>query len=343
MDWKKLALGALLGGSMVLSGCGDDGGEDPMGTTDAGMVQADSGVMLPGDAIDCGADNADCFYVANTLGVPSETDDFVEGFNLDGRIDTEPGGQCGNASPADFTAPDGREGIDNALAGILGALSAAVGDVSAQIDEAIDGGSVILLMETDGLDNENDDSLTLNMYLGELPCDDTCADTGNCIQAGKTFDINDDSFMAGTQNPVISVNATATALANGTQIGGGPTNIGLNLPISDDLNLNLNIREANLRFDRAEDGASLSNGIIGGSLAREELREAIIAIPDLGSLAGLAEMVLNSYTDMPPIVEGDCTSISVGVSFGAVNAVRGEIQADNACGDEGGEGGGGEE
>lgn len=335
MDWKKLALGALLGGSMVLGGCGDDDGPAP--ATDGGMVMTDGGtMMLDGDDIDCGTENANCFYVANALGVPSQDDDRVDGFNLDGRIDTEQGGQCMNQSPADFIAPDGREGIDNSLAGILTAVSAAVGDITDQIDEAIGGGSVILLLETDGLDNENDDDVTLNMYLGALECDDMCADEGNCIQAGKTFDINDDSFMAGSQTPLISVGATATALASGTQIGGGPTNIGLNLPISEELNLNLNIRSANVRFDRNEAGNSLENGVIGGSLNADELRTAIMAIPEAMEFAALIETVLSTYTDLPPIEDGECTAISVGITFGAVNAVRGEVQADDACGMTGG-------
>ena len=46
MDWKKLALGALLGGSMVLGGCGDDDGPAP--ATDGGMVMTDGGTMMLG-------------------------------------------------------------------------------------------------------------------------------------------------------------------------------------------------------------------------------------------------------------------------------------------------------
>ena len=314
MDWKNLAWGALLSSSLVFAGCGDDDGVDP--GTDAGM-DMDGGGAEPMD-LDCGGD--DCFFVADDLVIPTEDPPgVVNGFDLDGRVSDDTDAE-GCFQP-DFTSPDGTMGVDNQLATLAPTLEGALGsDLDATIAEALGDGSIIILMELDGAETTEDDSVTLNLYLGELTADDTCAMDAEpmCITAGKTFDINGDSVDA-SGNALISVPATITG---GTLMAEVDT-LELNIPFDEGTNIELTIRNATVRADVGSD--TLENGLIGGQLNIEELITTVMAVGGEDIPVGLVRSTFETVADLDADADGVCQAVSVGIEFGAVGATKGDV------------------
>jgi len=117
---KSIRTLAVLAGLAALCACGDGGTTTPDGNTDA--------------CTNCGA-AYEASFVVSKLQIGT-TD---QGFNLDGE-DT----QCTDGS----CIPDGRNGVDNRLSGILGDVKNAIGgdfDANTSIAEQIDGGDMLVL------------------------------------------------------------------------------------------------------------------------------------------------------------------------------------------------------
>lgn len=301
MNAKKLACGALLAGALIGAGCGgdDDGGD---GST-PGMTY---------------------FYVISELDVgraAMDNPDVVPGFNLDGRVsdDTDAEG----CYQLDYTSPppDNEMGVDNQLGPILSSLGGAI-DITGTIAENIADGSLLILAEVEDVNStQNDNTVTVNLYLGEVPAGamimvDTA--TGR-LQSGQTFDIDPLSLRA-DMTPLISVGGRIT---NG-RLSAGPVDITLNLPVMDTM-LALNIRKAQLRFNITE--TTLTGGIIGGELDIEETITAVSGL-SMDVPADLVRSVLEAQADLaydPTMMV--CNAVSVGLVFNAVGAVRGQVAA----------------
>ena len=114
-------------------------------------------------------------------------DGSVVGLNLDDRVDDMPAPETCNK--VDFTDPNGVPGIDNQLSLFGPTLSLFGGDPAALIQGAINEGSLLILLEFEGIDSfDNDDDVTVRLHFGEGP-----TDVGNdgLLVPGQSFDIKE--------------------------------------------------------------------------------------------------------------------------------------------------------
>ncbi|MBX3248552.1 MAG: hypothetical protein KF901_15350 [Myxococcales bacterium] len=311
MNWKKLAWSAVFSTGLVFGiGCGDD---DSPGT-DGGTG---SDTALPPEPLSCG----DCFYVVDTLGIPEEDPaGVVRGFNLDGRISDETDAE--SCFQLDFTHPDGTPGIDNQLAALAPSLVALAGDLDAQIAEALADGTIIVLVELEGVETTADSNVTVNLYLGQTVDGNPPMLTGGRPAPGQTFNIDADSVDAGG-NPIITVGGART---QGRVVRAGPlANFPIVIPFDGATNLELNIRSAQLQATINADN-TLSAGMIGGGLDIDELA----ALGEgLGVGADTVRTLLSGLADLNhDPATGDCGAISVGIDFTAVAATKGTVVSD---------------
>ncbi len=105
-----------------------------------------------------------------------------------------------NANEADAIALDidGDGDPENALGGLLGALSGFVGDIPAVVQEQVNTGGIILLANLKATDLTAADGVGLYVYLGNNPFPAPCAsdkdtECGLHLQGDATFEISPDS------------------------------------------------------------------------------------------------------------------------------------------------------
>ena len=314
MDWKKLALGVLLGSTLAVTGCGDDDGGTDGGGTDATTDSGGGGTPLPGECAD-----GECIFVVNELAIPDVTVmggvETTQGFNIDGRVSDDTDAQ-GCFQP-DFTSPDGREGIDNQLATLKPTLAGFIGDLDMTISDALADGSVILLMELTGAESTDDSDVGLNLYLGEVPGGGAPMLADGKIAAGQTFDINPASVDS-SGNPLVSVPASTV----GGRVTAGPLDLPLTLAVDASTSITLNIRNASVQATVGD--GTLTDGIIGGELNIDEL-VAIATGLGGGVDEGTIRTVLEPIADLNPNGDMVCQSVSVGLTFAGVDAIKGAI------------------
>lgn len=317
MNWKKLAWSAVFSTGLVFGiGCGDD---DSPGTD--GGTGSDSAVTP--EPLSCG----DCFYVVDTLGIPPvDPVGVTRGFNLDGRVSDETDAE--SCFAPDFTHPDGTPGIDNQLAELAPTLASFAGDLDEQIADALADGTIIVLMELNGVATTADTNVTVNLYLGETvdgnPPMLVDAATDRRPAPGQTFNIDADSVDA-SGNPRITVSGART---EGRVVRAGPlANFPIVIPIDETTSINLNIRSAQLQATINADN-TLSAGMIGGGLRISELVETVRAIGG-GIDEGTIRTVLGGVADLEyDAATGECGAVSVGIDFTAVAATKGTVVSD---------------
>lgn len=288
MDWKKLAwCAALSGASMSLIACGGD----------------DDG---PGEMMD----PVTRTYVVSTISIPSTSQTYGDpapGFNLDG-MDTmgDPNAESCVDRVADYTSQTdpGEAGVDNALGGLVETLAGFVGDLDMTIAEQITEGSILVMMEVRDINSyTNDSSVQVQLYLGSVPGGGAPMISGSTLAPGQMFDAE----------PIGSVQMGS--IVNGRLRVVAPLiTLGIN---TGDINLDLNIRQAQVRANISETG--LTNGAIGGSLRVEDIVAAVAMIqPDL---VDTARMLLEGLADLEPAADPDtCQALSVGILFSGVRA-----------------------
>lgn len=320
MHLRKLAFAALLTSSLVFVGCGDDSSPGTDGGTDTGGDDGgdlDSGPAgpLPGECAD-----GECIFVANDVVIPDVAlmggVEVANGFDIDDRVsDTSDVQGC---QIPDFTAPDGREGIDNQLASLKPTLDGFIdGGLDATIETALADGDLILLMELTGAESTDDATVMLNLYLGQTVDGGPPMLDGGMIAAGQTFNL-DPASVNGDGSPMVSVPASTVAGA----VQAGPIDIPLAFPLDETTTLTLNIRSASVSADVT--AGALANGLIGGELIIDELITTVMAIG--GDLPiEVIQSTLESVADLSPDGDGVCQSLSVGIEFGAVDAVKGDV------------------
>jgi hypothetical protein len=119
--------------------------------------------------------------------------------------------------------------------------------------------------------------------------------------------------------PLITVQGSIT---NG-RLRAGPVDLELNLPVQD-MTLTLNIQQAQVRFNMV--GDTLTNGVIGGQLDVEQTISTIVAIDPDTIPESLARSILTAQADLdydPATMT--CNAVSIGLVFGAVDAVKGGV------------------
>lgn len=145
---------------------------------------------------------------------------------------------CFDFNDGDPKKPSGTydDAVDNKLGEILALVAGTLSlDLNATIQEQIDTGSLVLLLETTGVDDvANDTDLTINGFIG----DDADNDLTNNASGSASFYVQNTSFIAGTKNPLISF--AGAKIASGT-LTAGPSLFTLSLPILEGAILNVAI------------------------------------------------------------------------------------------------------
>ena len=235
----------------------------------------------------------------------ADEDGAVLGLNLDGRVDDMPAPESCNK--LDFTAPDGTPGIDNQLSLFGPILGLFGGDPAALVQGAINEGSLLILVEFEGLDSfENDNNVTVRLHFGEGP-----TDVGNDGQLvpGQSFDIK-----PGT----ISVEVRDVRVVDGHLDATGFETV---LPVAIlDQRFDLPIFSGHLSLDFDVEAGEV-NGLLGGAVpTRTLIEDLILMIPGGQDVAPIATLSLSRMADIAPNATGGCDQISTALTVHGVTA-----------------------
>lgn len=235
----------------------------------------------------------------------AEEDGSVRGLNLDDRVDDEPAQETCNK--LDFTAPDGTPGIDNQLSLFGPILGLFGGDPEALVQGAINEGSLLVLVEFEGLDSfENDRDVTVRVHFGEGPTD--VGNDGRLVP-GQSFDIK-----PGT----MSVEVRGVRLVDGHMDVRGFETV---LPVSVlDQRFDLPIFSGQLSLDFDAENGEI-NGMLGGGLpTRTLIEDLILMIPGGEDVATIATLALTRMADLGANDEGGCDLVSTALTVHGVTA-----------------------
>jgi hypothetical protein len=226
------------------------------------------------------------------------------GFDLDNHVsDADDDEGCGHA---DLVDADGNEGIDSSFSGLVPALEATeAGAVSGLIQDSIDNGELLLLVEVSGVDDlTQDECVDVRVIRGTGT---PMIGTDGRVLDGQTF--APDPAAAVAEIPCVP-------LVDGS-VRAGPFALTLDLQVLD-VALSFNVQNAFIRLDLAEDG-STGWGYFGGAVPNSD----ILVIVDEGDLADIADLVRGLVTaaaDMAPNGSGSCDALSIVFEYGAVEA-----------------------
>lgn len=221
-----------------------------------------------------------------------------EGFDLDDRI----GMQCARR---DYTDPEGRPGIDNALAGLLPVVEAqAVGGqhLDYLLEDSIAAGQILLGFELAGIDDPSDDGcvgVRIRRLSGE-----PLLGTDNLLLGGQT--------LYPDQTAPISELGTA-AIIDG-RLETEPADIVLPISILD-ARFTLNVRGGRVRILRVSEDRV--EGVIAGGIDLEEIFGVVATLNIPSDLMATAQALIRTNADLAP-VDGACSQLSAVLVFTAV-------------------------
>lgn len=258
----------------------------------------------PGPPPDTGANLGECgdpsamhSVVITELAFTRINDDgSINGFDLD---DTQSvGGDAAGCGHADRVGTDGSPGVDSAfatLAPVLEGLGA--GAVEGLIQQAIDSGELLLLIEITHLDDWQSD---------------TCADVA--VHRGEgTPIIGTDGTIMVDQTFGLSEDVPSTRASGGWVEDGGfeIRSVEITLPVQIlDVFLTFTMPEGAMHLDLAEDGTV--RGYLAGGVPVEQITTQIGGISDIGELSSVIPPLIEAAADLYPDETGDCTALSLG-------------------------------
>ena len=231
-----------------------------------------------------------------------EEEGVARGFDLDGRVSAD--GEEESCGHGDFISPEGRTGVDNQLAELWEAIAPLVGEQAhALLQNAVNEGRVLLMIELEGLDDlQDDDDLTLRIFKGSLRPE---IGTLGVISPDQSFDLDYES-------PISSI--SGVRLEGGLLIA-GPFEVNVPVTIlSLDAVVKLELGHIQLKID--EEGRM--EGFITGAVHVPTLTETLINT-DAEQEARLVAPFFERNADMVK-VDGVCTYLSMGLSFEATRA-----------------------
>ncbi len=241
----------------------------------------------------------------------------VPGFNVDGRVsDASDATTCGHA---DFTSPppDNSPGVDNQL-GAVAKTFGLDGQVSDLFQTGIAAGQLLLMVELDHVqDAQNDSCVTAGFLSGRLPTDVAlpALEPDGTLAPGQSFDL-DGAFLASDGTPLYAVQQ---ATITGGVLDTGLTSLSPTYPVAGiQVPLTFNRLRVTLSGDRGSDG------LIGGSVSVDAIASLLDA--GLGTSNPLVIAALRTQADLDRDASGTCQSLSTGLTFDAVSAVRGSVR-----------------
>lgn len=225
-----------------------------------------------------------------------------EGFDLDGR--QHPMGDTASCGRPDFTAPDGRTGIDNQLSELATVLDQLTQNaVDPLIQAAINNGQLLLGVVVQNVDDtRNDDCVEL--VFQRIQGQATIGNDG-FLNPGQTFD-------AIRANPPSHVQGR---IRNGV-IEAGPFELAL--PVTAlDARFTLNLHNARVRLELGKDRSM--HGVMGGGISVAELSETVGTLTIPSGQMSAVRGILRTIADLDR-VGTRCNQFSAAITFDARGA-----------------------
>lgn len=239
-------------------------------------------------------------FVVQSLYFQRGADGISDGFDLDGAV----GGEVG-CFVADWTAPDGTPGVDNAFASVLPLLELTeAAAVEGLIQTAIASGELLLTFDLAEVDDPADDAcvdLTIGRALGP-----PILGTDGLVLSGQTFDPD-------LAQPSLSL----PDLAQVDGVMRAPVDLAVPITIFG-VALQFELQDGQLEVERQPDGTLI--GKFAGGVDIGYILEVTETENVDSGLHDIVESLLSLYGDLTPDETGACTRISMGFSFLAVPA-----------------------
>lgn len=220
-----------------------------------------------------------------------------DGFDLDDH-DSAPGDPIG-CGRQDYTAPDGRHGVDNQLALLIPVVDSMTGGaLDGAIQTAINNGQLLMTVTLEGLDNRCDDPSVTMLFRRVTGMPFVGSDMR--VDPGQTFDQTRDL-------PVTR--------ANGRVVGGVFTSDAVNIPLPVevlDARFTLNLYGARMRLRFDDNGGA--EGIIGGGISISEFTTTAEMFNIPTALRGAIGTTMRLVSDLAPNADGRCQQLSAAVS-----------------------------
>ena len=227
-----------------------------------------------------------------------------EGIDLDGLVSGA--GESAGCGQRDFTAPDGRDGIDNQFGLLVPLIEAAGGEAfGAYLQGSVNDGKFLVMFELDGVDDlENDDGLSLTLYRG---LGTPSVGNDGLVEAWQTYDVDPDGLYTRIDDVTI---------VDGV-IEAGP--IALLLPFYIfDFVFELDLVNARIRMEVGPDG--VHRGVMAGAVRIDNILAIAEDIEGGDEVKALLSTLTDSYADLLPDEDGRCQALSATISFQTVGA-----------------------
>ncbi len=255
-------------------------------------------LALPATFAACGGGDGDSFdppsgphygYVANQVTVPANNSQAREiGLDLNG----------------DKT-------VDNQLGMVLGTLAGQGFKVQDTLDEAVDTGSIIFLIDLQTPDLASTTGAGLNVRLGDNPNPAPCTNPDDVTTCGK--------HLAGGAEFTLDPNSPTDAFVGGKIAGGvfsgGPGSLTLQIALADAAPIELNLIGARAKISGIS-ATGLTSVILAGALTQEDLDTKVI--PTI-------------QAQLPPLIARDCDTDADGIIDADDPSVGTPVTA-NSCG-----------
>jgi hypothetical protein len=231
-------------------------------------------------------------------------DGTMDGFDLDGVATGQ--GEGGGCGVPDDVAPDGRTGIDNAVAKLLPALELTEAQAIEEIvQEAINAGNLLIALRVRGLDDPVSDGCVQVDVLRATGAPRVGAP--GKINAGQTFDVEPGAPSA-SLGPIELVDGVLEA-----------RDFSLELPVSIlDAHVEVRLRDGALRI--ALDPSGGMHGLFAGAVPIADLLDTAAIENVNDEVLALLTTLIGGVTDLAPDDTGTCTAISATFAFEAVEA-----------------------
>jgi hypothetical protein len=312
--WNKVAgyflvLGMMWGGGVV--GC--DGGDEASSELEASTGTTDEQepvdeTLEQDQEVEPVVVDTPFLAVADVIAFTHELEPgVIEGYNLDGLI-SEDGSDDAGCGHADFTSPDGEEGIDNQF-GKMSALFDFVGIGAFEdfVQQTIEDGGLLLMWQMDDVDDpDNDEEVTVTYRYGQGT---PLLGTDGRLLAGQTFHAHEESPDQLLGN---------ARLEDGV-LYAGPFDIRIPAVVFGIL-YELNVINGYLQARPTYDGGFEEGLLVGGVAITDVLEMATKANLQDSSILETVEMLIDGMGDLKPDGNGDCQQISAAFNFSAVSA-----------------------
>lgn len=244
--------------------------------------------------------------------------DFSETVNKINVLNIGPDGHPGHGVDVDMNpetcSPKNKcsNGIDNALAEFASLVGSALQD-------AVDGGSVVLLLEHQGFVATGSE-YTLAFYIGK-EVDETCDNTSTVCQ----YVVTQDSFNDQCKSMVMLDNTTVNATT--LKAGGPDYDFPFQFPLSETAIIDITLYSAQVSAEITYEAGQpvVVTGVLGGAINKQQMIAAVESLPDTVELPlskAVIVQMLNALIVPDIDSNGDSVmdSASVGMTFTAHKA-----------------------